>query len=35
MLSHVGDSVVQRALEQLEAIRMVLCDDRNSSHLVP
>ena len=27
--------MVERVLEQLEAIRMVLCDDRNSSHLIP
>ena len=27
--------MVECVLEQLEAMRMVLCDDRNSSHLIP
>ena len=27
--------MVERVLEQMEAIRIVLCDDRNSSHLIP
>jgi len=27
--------MVERVLEQLEAIRMMLCDDRSSSHLIP
>ena len=27
--------MVERVLVQLEAIRIVLCDDRNSSHLIP
>ena len=27
--------MVERVMEQIEAIRIVLCDDRNSSHLIP
>ena len=27
--------MVERVLEQMEAIRIVLCDDRSASHLIP
>jgi len=34
-LLHAGDLVMTYALEQLKAIRMVLCNDCNSSHQIP